>query len=167
MGPCCRCYETLNETFRRVRQIPKDVAWERLRNAKIDYDNDRILIRPKPPQPPPPPPTTPTPTPPPPRPPPISALPLAYEIPGSNEIRGNEIPGFLQFEESRNRGVGATGGKRRRRIPKRRKGRSASSYYLLFAKFSWQFAIDGIFLPLVILIKIPLLEGHLASLHYF
>ena len=131
--------------FRRVRQIPKDLARERLSNAKLDYDNDRILIRPKPPQPP----TTtpPPPTPPPPRPPPISVLPLAYEvpgqneipgqnhIPGSNEIRGNEIPGLLQFEETRNRGVGPTGsGRQRRRYPKRRKGRIAM--HLLFIVLS-------------------------------
>lgn len=108
-----------------MRQIPKNVARERLSTAKIDYDNDRILIRPDPPQPPT---TATTPTPPPPRPPPITALPLAYEIPGSNEIRGNVIPGLLQYEETRNRGVPLYregSGKRRRRIPKRRKGRMA------------------------------------------
>ena len=118
----------------RVRQIPKDVARERLRDAQIDYDNDRILIRPKPP--PPPPPAPPIPTLPPTYRPPISALPLAYEIPGTDDVRGNEISGLLQFEESRNRGVGATGGKRRpltrRRIHKRRKGKTTRRLYFSF-----------------------------------
>ena len=124
----------------RVRQIPKDVARERLRDAQIDYDNDRILIRPKPP--PPPPPAPPIPTLPPTYRPPISALPLAYEIPGTDDVRGNEISGLLQFEESRNRGVGATGGKRRpltrRRIHKRRKGKTTRIFFLFHIIYSWQ-----------------------------
>ena len=125
----------------RVRQIPKDVARERLSNAKIDYDNDRILIRPKPPRPPPSPPP-PIATLPPTYRPPISALPLAYEIPGADDVRGNEIAGLLQFEESRNRGVGATGGKRRpltrRRIHKRRKGKATR-----LLSFSFISSING------------------------